>query len=166
MAQFRILEGKALKAAIKSGAKKIATFAQLQHELCYGAVLHLEKHNDPVYVQAVYDMMPTNYRKAVRVWFTALGKCAFDANDGTFTYAKSKKSDMDTALATSPADFEKEGSKRGNNEFEEVKYLESVLKKLTEKGASPRVLKAMQGVVNVAKAPQVVADNTQKKDAA
>lgn len=156
MAQFRILEGKALASAIKGASAKIATFAQLQHELAYGAVLHLDRHNGVEYVQAVYDAMPANYKGAIRTWFTAFGKCTFDSTTKAFTYAKGKKSDMAAALATSPADYERAAKKKGNPVFNEVAALDAFIKRMTENGASARTLRALDGVKKMLAAPAVV----------
>lgn len=126
---IRILEGKALSSAIKSAGKSAATFSKLMHEVAYGAILHCEKHTDATYVNLAYDTMPGNYRTMVRQWFEHFGKCSFDAASMKFTYSKGKKSDLETALAVSPADFKKE---KAPKDQEKPAFMERVEKLATK----------------------------------
>lgn len=156
MANFRILEGKSLKAAIKGASAKIATFAQLQHELCYGAALHLENHNDAIYVQSVYDMMPSNYKGTVREWFTAFAKCKFNAKENKFELAAGKESDMTSALNISPAEYQKTvKAPKADSVFDELAYLQKVLKKLNDSGASAKAVRGIEATLRALTTPAV-----------
>lgn len=167
MAQFEILSGKSLKSAIAGRGAAIATFTQREHQLAVSALAHLDAHNDVIYVQALYDMSPANYKPSLRKWFVEFGKCGFKANDdgngGAFTYSKSKASNIDEAMKIAPANFEKGGKEGGADgeakDFDEAKYLEGVLKALEKKGGSARVIAAMEGVLKVARGPAVVVRN-------
>ena len=107
MTAFAILTGKSLKNAVANYGKTASTFTEKTHQLAYSALNHVEQHHDAVYCNAIYSATPKNYRTAVVKWMTAFGKVAFDAAKLVFTYAKGKKSDLPTALATSPAEYEK-----------------------------------------------------------
>lgn len=108
MANFQVLTGKTLKSKIAGFGKKAATFAADLHQLAYSALNHVEEHHDAVYVTALYNAMPTNYRLSVVKWSTALGKVTFDPKTLEFSYAKGKTSDMVKAMAVSPAEFSRE----------------------------------------------------------
>ncbi|UDF29371.1 UNVERIFIED_ORG: hypothetical protein LHK14_17935 [Roseateles sp. XES5] len=115
MAKFEIITGKALKSAIAGRGAQIATFTQREHQLAVSALAHLGEHNDVIYVQALYDMSPANYRTGLRKWFLEFGKCTFKAAEsgqgGTFVYAKSKPSNIEGAMEIAPANFEKAARK-------------------------------------------------------
>lgn len=152
MAQFNVLKGAALGKAIAGQGKAIATFTAREHQLAYSALSHLDEHNDAKYLNALYAVTPANYRGGLRGWAMAFGKASFDTEKGEFGYAKGKKSDLEKAMEVAPANYAKE-SKGGNAEqpFDEIDYLEKTLKRLQDKGASVQTIKAMEGVVRVAK---------------
>lgn len=152
MAQFQILTGKALNAAIAGRAKAVATFTEREHQIAYSALHHVELHNDPKYLNALYAVTPANYRKGLRSWSAAFGKVKFDDKAGEFVYVAGKKSNMEGALEVAPANYEKAaGKKSDGGDFDEVTYLERVLKKLEDNKANPRTIQAMRGVLTVAK---------------
>ena len=163
MAQFQILTGKALNSAIAGRAKAVATFTEREHQIAYSALHHVELHNDPKYLNALYAVTPVNYRKGLRAWSTAFGKVTFDDKTAAFVYAAGKKSNMEAALATAPANFEKAaGKKNDGNEFDEITYLERALKKLEDNKAHPRTIQAMKGVLTVAKSSFIESSRDQK----
>ena len=151
MAKFQVLAGKALASAIAGRAKAVATFTEREHQLAYSALNHVELHNDAKYLNALFDVTPANYRKGLVSWATAFGKVSFDSKERAFAYAKGKKSDMDQAMEIAPANYEKAKGEKPKAAFDEVTYLERVIKKMDEEGASPRVMQAMKGVLAVAK---------------
>lgn len=154
MAKFEILSGKALANAIAGRAKAVETFTQREHQLAFSALHHVELHSDPKYLNALYAVTPANYRTGLRNWATALGKVSFNSESKEFEYSKGKKSDMEKAADIAPANFEKEkGKAREEAEFDEAAFLEKVVAKMTEKGASPRVLQAVKGALTLAKTP-------------
>lgn len=172
MAKFAIITGKALKNAIAGRGAQIATFTEREHQLAVSALAHLGEHNDPIYVQALYDMSPSNYRTGLRKWFLEFGKCSFKANDngtgGVFLYAKAKGFDLDGAMAIAPANFEK-AQKEGNSEpktFDVAAYLAKAVDKLTAENVDIRVIRAVEGALKVARGPVVVVRNQKPLPAA
>lgn len=152
MTQFNVLKGAALGKAITGQGKAIATFTAREHQLAYSALAHLDEHNDAKYLNALYAVTPANYRGGVRAWVLAFGKASFDADKNEFAYAKGKKSDLVKAMEIAPANYAKE-AKGGSSEqsFDEIDFLEKALKRLQDKGGSVQTIKAMEGVVRVAK---------------
>lgn len=155
MAQFSVLKGKNISKAIAGFGAKAATFSALVHQIAYSALDHVEQHHDACYVQQFYDAAPVNYRAMLVNWFTNFGRVTFDAKALTFTYAKSKASDMDGAMAVSPADFQKE-KKGGASEKTDTqeKVLASAITRLEairEKGGKvdPRVIQAIKGALAI-----------------
>lgn len=154
MAKFVVLTGSKLNSAISGFGKTVSTFAEREHQLAFSALNHVELHNDPKYLNALYAVTPVNYRKGLVSWSTAYGKVAFNAETRAFEYSKGKKSDMVTAMEIAPANYEKAAGKgKPKADFDEVKYLERVVAKMTEEGASPRVLQAVKGALTLAKTP-------------
>lgn len=149
MTAFAILSGKSLKAAIAGYGKIAATFTEKTHQLAYSAINHVEEHHDAIYCNALYNATPANYRAALVTWMKDFGKLTFDATTKAFTYNKAKKSDLPTALTVSPAEYAKAASTKATN-FDEVKQLESLIKKFEEKKATPAVLNALRGVLRIA----------------
>ncbi|MEN5275776.1 hypothetical protein ABE527_02385 [Brucella sp. TWI432] len=152
MTQFNVLKGAALGKAITGQGKAIATFTAREHQLAYSALAHLDEHNDAKYLNALYAVTPANYRGGLRAWVLAFGKASFEADNNEFAYAKGKKSDLEKAMEIAPANYAKE-AKGGKAEqpFDEIEYLEKALKRLQDKGATIQTIKAMEGVVRVAK---------------
>lgn len=155
MAQFSVLKGKGIAKAIAGFGAKAATFSALVHQIAYSALDHVEQHHDACYVQQFYDAAPVNYRAMLVNWFTNFGRVSFDAKALTFTYVKSKASDMDGAMAVSPAEFQKE-KKGGASEKADTqeKVLASAITRLEairEKGGKvdPRVLQAIKGALAI-----------------
>ncbi|KQS95376.1 hypothetical protein [Rhizobium sp. Leaf386] len=165
MAKFEIITGKALKSAIAGRGKAIATFTEREHQLAVSALAHLGEHNDPIYVQALYDMSPANYRTGLRLWFCEFGKCSFKAADkgqgGTFELAKKKATDIDGAMAVAPANFEKaqKESTSEPTEFNAADYLTKVVAKLEKEDADVTVIRAVQAALRVAGGPKIVVRN-------
>ncbi len=151
MAQFAVLKGKGIAKAISGFGAKAATFGQLVHQIAYSALDHVEEHHDACYVQQFYNAAPINYRAMLVTWFTNFGRVAFDAKSLTFTYAKSKKSDMEGALAASPAEFQKDakgGAAKGDDTVEKaVASLITRLEAIADKtSVDPRVMQAAKGL--------------------
>ncbi|MCV9960750.1 hypothetical protein OIU34_02460 [Pararhizobium sp. BT-229] len=165
MAKFEIITGKALKSAIAGRGKAIATFTEREHQLAVSALAHLGDHNDVIYVQALYDMSPANYRTGLRKWFLEFGKCTFKANEngqgGVFVYAKAKPSNIEGAMEIAPANFEKATKEKDTTPatFSTADYLEKVVEKLTKEEADIRVIRAVEGALKVARGPVVVVRN-------
>lgn len=154
MAKFVVLTGSKLNAAISGFGKVVSTFAEREHQLAYSALNHVELHNDPKYLNALFAVTPVNYRKGLVSWSTAFGKVSFNTETRVFEYAKGKTSNMDEAMEIAPANYEKaKGKPRDEKAFDEVKYLEKVVATLTEKSADPRVLQAVKGALTLAKTP-------------
>jgi hypothetical protein len=152
---FTVLEGKKIAGAIKGFGKKCATFSGLVHQIAYSAINHVEAHHDAIYCNAFYNALPVNYRKMVADYMTAFGKVTFDSKDLTLTYAKSKKSDLESALTVSPADFQKT-KKAGGEKVDTVeKALASFLTRLEaikdKSGLDPRVIAAAKAIANIGK---------------
>ncbi len=165
MAQFAILSGKALKTAIAGRGAQIATFTQREHQLAVSALAHLGENNDPIYVQAIYDMSPSNYRTGLRLWFCEFGKCTFkvaeNGKGGTFVLAKKRETNLDGAMKVAPANFAKEvnAATTPAKDFSASEYLAKVVEKLTKENADPRVIRAVEGAMKVAAGPIVVVRN-------
>lgn len=166
MAKFQVLTGKALTSAIAGRAKAIATFTEREHQIAYSALNHVELHNDPKYLNALYSVTPANYRGGLRAWAMAFGKVSFDGESGEFAYAKSKTSDMVQAMEIAPANYQKTTKAKADTAFDEIKHVEASLKKLTDNGASPQVIKAMEGVLRVAKSAHLSVVSSDMKAAA
>lgn len=173
MAQFSVLKGKGIAKAIAGFGAKAATFSQLMHQIAYSALNHVEEHHDACYVQQFYDAAPVNYRAMLVTWFTNFGRVSFDAKALTFTYAKSKKSDMDGALAVSPAEFQKESKGGAAKEDTVEKVIASMMTRLEairDKGTKidPRIMQAAKGLVLLAegKAGQAPAELVKSDKAA
>lgn len=157
MAKFEILTGKKLSNAIAGRGKAVATFTEREHQLAYSALHHVEMHSCPSHLNALLAGTPANYRRGLVAWASAFGKVKFDGEARSFEYAKDKKSDMDGALEVAPANYEKaaKGAGKDKSAFDEVAYLDRVVKKLEEEGADPRVLQAVKGALTLAKTPVV-----------
>lgn len=162
MANFQVLTGSKLGNAIKGFGKTVATFSEREHQLAFSALNHIELHNDEKYLNALFAVTPANYRKGLVSWATAFGKVSFDADERVFKLAKSKKSDMEQAMQIAPANYEKAKNATAEVTFDEQKYLEGVVKKLTDKGADPRVLQAVKGALNLYKVNQIAAVKKEK----
>lgn len=144
---FTILTGKTLATAIEGRAKAVATFTEREHQLAYSALHHVELHNDPKYLDALYAVTPVNYRKGLRSWAGAFGKVKFDDATGKFEFVKGKTSKMDDALAIAPANYEKATKGKDKSDFDEVEFLTRALKKLTDNGGSPMSIRAIEGAI-------------------
>lgn len=151
MTKFAILTGKALKSAIASRGKQIASFTEREHQLAVSALAHVAEHNDVCYVQALYDMTPANYRPGLRKWFMEFGKVGFDAKALKFTYVKTKVFNIEGAIEVAPANFEKAVREKSGEQsaFDQVKFLTRALAVLQDKG-TPEVVKAVQGALRLA----------------
>ena len=157
MAKFQVLTGSKLNSAINGFGKTVATFSEREHQLAYSALNHVELHNDPKYLNALYAVTPVNYRKGLVSWSVAFGKVSFDKAAGAFTYVKGKASKMEEAMNVAPAAYERAaGKETTKSAFDEVKYLERVIAKMEEEGASPRVLQAVKGALTLARTPVIV----------
>lgn len=147
MSNFAVLTGAAIGKAIASFGKQIATFKAREHQLAYSALNHVEMHNDPKYLNALYAATPANYRAGLRAWSAAFGRVSFDdkAESGPFVYAKGKTADMDGALAVAPADYVKaQKAETAEKAFDEVVELEKIIKRFAEKGATMRTLNSLK----------------------
>lgn len=155
MAKFQVLTGSKLNNAINGFGKTVSTFSEREHQLAYSALNHVELHNDPKYLNALFAVTPVNYRKGLVAWSTAFGKVTFNKETRAFEYAKGKASKMDDAMEIAPANYEKQAGdgKAKENSFNEVKYLEKVIAKLEEEKADPRVLQAVKGALTLARTP-------------
>lgn len=105
---FKVLSGKSLTRAISGYGKTANTFAQRTHQLAYCALLHVEDHNCASHLNTLYLSSPSNHRGMIREYVLAFGKVSFDSEKQEFIYAKSKQSDLKTALAVSPAEYKRE----------------------------------------------------------
>lgn len=125
-----ILKGSKLKSALKSYAKNVATFKARNHQLAYSCLVHLEENHCASHLNTLYQAMPTAYRKSIRDYATAFGKCGYDKESDSFIYAKSKKSDLDGACAIAPADYAKASKSRDSKPFADriAKMIERELK--------------------------------------
>lgn len=172
MAKFEIISGKALKSAIAGRGKAIATFTEREHQLAVSALAHLDQHNDPIYVQALYDMSPANYKRGLRLWFVEFGKCTFKADDkgngGAFVLAKKQPTNLDGAMEVAPANFEKAEKEktREAKAFSTVDYLAKVVEKLKKEDADVTVIRAVEGALRVAGGPVLVVRNQKPLPAA
>lgn len=110
MATFNILTGAALAKAIAGQGKAVATFTAREHQLAYSALNHVELHNDPKHLNALFDVTPANYRRGLVSWATAFGKVTFDPKTKAFVYAKGKASDLEKALDIAPANYAREAN--------------------------------------------------------
>lgn len=161
MSKFTVLTGAAIGKAIASFGKQIATFKEREHQLAFSALNHVEIHNDPKYLNALYAATPANYRAGLRSWAGAFGRVTFDekAETGPFVYAKGKTSDMDGAMAVAPADYVKaQKADTAEKAFDEVVELEKIIKRFAEKGATMRTLNSLKLALSQAKlglAPEV-----------
>ncbi|HLP66753.1 MAG TPA: hypothetical protein VK181_04465 [Rhizobium sp.] len=163
MAKFEIITGKALKSAIAGRGKAIATFTEREHQLAVSALAHLENHNEPIYVQALYDMSPANYKRGLCTF-----KAAEQGQGGTFVYAKARPSNIAGAMEIAPANFEK-ATKEENSEpkaFVVADYLSKVVEKLKKEDADVTVIRAVEAAVRVAGGPSVVVRNQRPLPAA
>lgn len=157
MAAFTVLTGKKLSAAIKGYGAKAETFAKLTHQLAYSALRHVEDHHCASHLNALFAATPTNYRNTLRIWAKDLGKVTFDAEAQAFAYAKDASSDMDKALDVSPAEYAREKKQGAETDFDEVRAIETFLKKMREKGGSPAAISAIEGALRIAKGDNVTA---------
>ena len=172
MAKFEIISGKALKSAIAGRGKAIATFTEREHQLAVSALAHLDQHNDTIYLQALYDMSPVNYKRGLRLWFVEFGKCTFKADEkgtgGTFVLAKKQSTNLEGAMEIAPANFEK-ATKEATTEakaFSTADYLEKVIEKLKKEDADVTVIRAVEGALRVAGGPVLVVRNQRPLPAA
>ncbi len=149
---IKILTGKTLAKRIAGYGKVAATFAAATHELAYGAINHVELHHCASHLNALYNATPTNYRGALRKWAVKFGKVSFDAETKTFAYEVKASSDLETAFTVSPAEYATE-SKKDAADFDELRTLETFLKKMQEKGASAKTIAAIEGAVRLLKKP-------------
>lgn len=157
-----LFAGKKIGNAIASHGKAIATHAEKDHVLAASALRHCATENDPCYMQALYDVTPSNYRKPLRTWFTAFGNVSVETDKAgvvTFKYSKGKKANLDGALNVSPAEYSKapgKAGKAGEYSFKgklesAVKSLESLLETFEEKKAAPTVIKALEATLDAAR---------------
>lgn len=169
MATFQVLKGGALGKAITGQGKAIATFTAREHQLAYSSLAHMEASdgkeasNDVKYLNALLAVTPSNYRKGLVSWACAFGRVSYEVETREFAYAKAKKADLAAAMEIAPANYEKASkSDETKKPFDEITYIERALKKLTDEGASHRVIKAMEGVLNVAKTSHLTIVKTDK----
>ncbi|MDR6954137.1 hypothetical protein J2X65_003505 [Ancylobacter sp. 3268] len=159
MTKFTILTGAAIGKAIAGFGKAIETFKAREHQLAFSALNHVDMHNDPKYLNALYAATPANYRGGLRLWATHFGAVKFDekAESGPFVYAKGKTADMEGAMNTAPADFVK--SQKGDaadKAFDMVVELERLLKRAGDKGAGLRELNAVKLAISSLKGAEIV----------
>jgi hypothetical protein len=105
---IQVLSGSALKNAIKGAAKKFATYGEFVHQVTYSCLNHVEGFADPCHLNAFYASAPTDVKRRIRIYSTTFGKVAFDSKTMLFTFSKGKKSDLPTALITSPNEYERQ----------------------------------------------------------
>ena len=60
MTKFTVLSGSAIGKAIVSFGKAIGTFKAREHQLAFSAINHVDLHNDPKYLNALYTATPAN----------------------------------------------------------------------------------------------------------
>lgn len=153
---IKILKGAALTRAVAGIRKKADTFSKAIHETAYGALLHVEDHQCPSHLNKLIDSVPVNYRGMIMAYAKAFGRVAWDTETKAFTFAKGKKSDLDTAFRVSPANYERDtkAAKAADTPFTveaEIAMIEKFIERIADKGARKKTLSALRGVVQVAK---------------
>jgi hypothetical protein len=143
--RFDVLKGKVLVAAIAAATPtRASTYKAHQHQVAYSALAHAFEHNDPRYLNTLYEGTPLRHRPVLHAWILAYGNVSFDPVSGDFKYLRGKVVDLEGARATPPADYRAPGS------FDEIAYLRRVLSRLRSEGSPYPVLAAMDNVVEVA----------------
>lgn len=158
MTTFAILTGKALKSAIAGRAKAAATFTEREHQIAYSCLHHLEVNSCPSHLNALLDATPVNYRRGLIAWASAYGKAKMNPETRQFEFSKTKKSDLPAALIVAPANYQKmvkAADETKAKEFDEIAYLERMIKAFGEKGGSARVAKALDGALTLAKSTAI-----------
>ena len=155
-ATFKILSGKALKNAIAGYGKTATTFAERTHQLAYSAINHVDEHNCASHINALYQATPTNYRGALRTWACYFGKVKFVTETMTFEYNKSAKSDLQAALETSPAEFQRQGKKGAKTATPLIDRLEKMIEKeLASETGDHAMAKKLQSFLKAQSAPKL-----------
>ncbi|MBC6714779.1 hypothetical protein H9Q09_01085 [Aurantimonas sp. DM33-3] len=149
---IKILTGKTLAKRIAGYGKVAATFAAATHEVAYGAINHVEVHHCASHLNTLYNVTPTNYRGALRKWAVKFGKVAWDKDALAFTYDAKATSDLETAFTVSPAEYATD-AKKNAADFDELRTLETFLKKMQEKGATAKTIGAIEGAIRLLKKP-------------
>jgi hypothetical protein len=158
MATFSILKGRALGKAIVGQGKLVANFTQREHQLAVSCLMHVEEHSCPSHLNSLLAVTPANYRAGLKAWAVAFGKVKFNPETLVFDYNGKGETKVADMMGIAPANYIKEtrAGNSGEKALDEIKELTAFIKKMTEKGASIRVVEALKGALRLAETPAVV----------
>lgn len=158
MATFSILKGKALGKAIVGQGKLVANFTQREHQLAVSCLMHVDAHSCPSHLNNLLAVTPANYRAGLKAWAVAFGKVKFNAETLVFDYHGKGETKVAEMMEIAPANYIKttKAGAGGGKALDEAKEIAAFTKKMTEKGASIRVIQALEGVLRLAQTPAVV----------
>lgn len=102
-------EAKQIELAINSIQSRGSKLAKDIHVTAVSCLNHIEKHGDITLLNRLIVALPGGWRSnAVKAWAEAFGKVNYDTKAKAFTFDKSKKSDIEGAIAISPEEFKPE----------------------------------------------------------
>lgn len=129
-----ITETKAIELAIKSIQSRGSKLQKDIHVCAVSCLNHIEKHGDITLLNRLVAALPGGWRvNAIKAWSEEFGKVNWDNTQKAFTYDKSKKSNIEGAIAVSPEEFKPEAEYKPLDLAEAIKAL---LKKAQERVGS------------------------------
>lgn len=119
-----LTEAKQIELAIKSIQARGSKLQKDIHLCAVSCLNHIEKHGDITLLNRLVQALPGGWRaNAIKAWAEAFGKVNWDNTQKAFTYDKSKKSDIEGAIATSPEEFKPEAEYKPMDLAEAIKAL-------------------------------------------
>ena len=119
-----ITEVKAIDMAIKSIQSRGAKLQKDIHVCAVSCLAHIEKHGDITLLNRLMGALPSGWRaNAIKAWAEDFGKVNWDNTQKAFVYDKSKKSNIEGAIATSPEEYKPEAEYKPMDLAEAIKAL-------------------------------------------
>lgn len=117
-------ETKQIELAIKSIQARGSKLQKDIHLCAVSCLNHIEKHGDITLLNRLVQALPSGWRaNAVKAWAEDFGRVNWDNTQKAFVYDKSKASDIEGAIATSPEEYKPEAEYKPMDLAEAIKAL-------------------------------------------
>lgn len=119
-----ITDAKAIDIAIKSIQSRGSKLAKDIHICAVSCLAHIDKHGDITLLNRLMAALPGGWRSnAIKAWSEDHGKVNWDNTQKAFVYDKSKVSNLEGAIATSPEEYKPEAEYKPMDLAEAIKAL-------------------------------------------
>ena len=119
-----ITDAKAIDVAIKSIQSRGSKLQKDIYICAVSCLAHIDKHGDITLLNRLVQALPGGWRSnAIKAWAEDHGKVNLDNTQKAFVYDKSKSSNLEGAIATSPEEYKTEAEYKPMDLAEAVKAL-------------------------------------------